>query len=123
MSTPHDILRTALNSIAPYYPGKFPQESGAPTWPAIRGTIVSRQNDPDQCGGGLLTSDTVRVQIDVCAVTYTAVEGIMSSVVTALDALTNPQVLREPGGFDAWDAEAKVHRMSADFLILQSTPI
>lgn len=124
MSTLHDVFRTALGSLVSqrYYPNKFPQEAGAPTWPAIRGTIISRENDPDQCDGGDFDTDTVRVQLDVVATTYEAAEDLMRAVDAALTAVVSVPIVRQPGGFETWDADARVHRLTADWLVMQSSP-
>lgn len=121
--TPHEMLRAALGDLVGlrYYPTKFPQETGAPTWPAIRGTIVSRDNAADQCGAGDLDEDDIRVQLDFCGTTYNAVNTLFAAACAAL-AAADPVWIRQPGSFDTWDFEAKVHRFSADFVLYQSTP-
>ena len=123
MSTLHDTIRTAVTALVGgrYYPNRFPQEPAAPTWPAIRGTIVSRENDAAICDAGDRNTDSVRVQIDVCAETYDATDTLFSGVCTAL-AATSPAFIRQPGAFDTWDADARVHRVVCDFVIHQSSP-
>lgn len=123
MSTLHDTIRTAIGSLVAgrYYPNRFPQEAGAPTWPAIRGTITSRDNVPSICGPGDLGTDSARVQFDICATTYDAADALFTSVCAAMDALTPPWT-RQPGAFDTWDADARVHRFSVDFIYHPSSP-
>jgi hypothetical protein len=123
MSTDHHAtLRTALGPLVAgrYYPVKFPQEK-VPTWPAIRGTFVTFDNQIDQCGAGTEDDEDVRVQIDICATTKDAAYALRSLVLTTLAGLADPWI-RQPGGGEAWDAEAKVHRYREDFVLYQSTP-
>jgi hypothetical protein len=117
----HDTIRTAVTALVGgrYYPNRFPQEAGAPTWPAIRGTVISRDNAIDQCGAGTDDDDDILVQIDICAETYTACAVLATAVRTALAAVS---LIRQPGAFETWDAEAKVHRFVSDFTLYQSTP-
>lgn len=124
MSTDHHAtLRAALGPlvVGRYYANKFPQETTAPTWPAIRGTIVSFDNQIDQCGAGTQDDEDVRVQIDICATTHSACLTLRGQVLTTLAGLTDPWI-RQPGGGEGWDAEAKVHRYREDFVLYQSTP-
>lgn len=119
----HTTMRTLIGSLVSgrYYPNKFPQETGAPTWPAIRGTVVSSDNAVDQCGAGGQDEEDVSIQIDVCATTYEACAALFAQVCTAL-AAASPSWIRQPGGFETWDAEAKVHRITRDWVLQQSTP-
>ena len=124
MSTDHHTtLRQALGPLVGgrYYPVKFPQEKGAPTWPAIRGTVISFDNQPDQCGAGTPDDEDVRVQIDICATTHAACLALRLQVLQTLAGLADPWI-RQPGGGEGWDAEAKVHRFREDFVLYQSTP-
>lgn len=118
----HDTLRTLIGSLVSqrYYPNKFPQEAGEPTWPSIRGTVVSATNEADLCGAGDDDEEDVRVQIDICALTYDAARALYLQVVTALDAASPPWI-RQPGGFETWDVDAKVHRITREWLLQQSS--
>ena len=123
MSTDHhDTLRTALGVLVGgrYHAVKFPQEK-VPTWPAIRGTIVTFDNQIDQCGAGTEDDEDVRVQIDICATTKDVALALRSQVLTTLAGRADPWI-RQPGGGEGWDAEAKVHRYREDFVLYQSTP-
>lgn len=119
--TLHDAIRTAIGSLVSsrYYATKFPQETGAPTWPAIRGTIVSRDNAIDQCGAGTDDDDDVLLQLDICAMTYDACYALRIQVCAAM---ATAGWIRQPGGGDEWDSEARVHRARVDFTLHQSTP-
>lgn len=120
----HATLKAALGPLVGgrYYPVKFPQESGAPSWPAIRGTIVSFDNQIDQCGAGTEDDEDPRMQIDICAPTKDAARLLRSDVLAVLAALDDPWI-KQPGGGEGWDAEAKVHRYREDFILYQSTPV
>lgn len=117
----HDGVRTAIGSLVGgrYYPTKFPQEAGAPTWPAIRGTVVSRANEIDQCGAGTDADDDVLLQLDICALTYDACDALR---VLVCAAMATAGWHRQPGAGDGWDDDARVHRMRVDFLLQLSTP-
>lgn len=119
----HDALLAALGSLVGgrYWPNRFPQEVGNPTWPAIRGTVVSGDNEVDQCGAGEFDEEDLRVQLDVVGESYDATEALNREVASTLAALS-PAFIRQPGRFETWDAEAKVHRFTTDYLLQQSTP-
>lgn len=119
--TRHDTIRAIVGALVSgrYYPNAFPQERTAPTWPAIRGTIISRDNELDQCGAGTDDDDDVRVQLDIVAITYDALDALRISV---WDAMAEAGWMRQPGAFETWDSEARVHRASTDFILHQSTP-
>lgn len=123
MNDPHARMKAALGPLVGqrYYPTKFPQEPGAPTWPAIRGTVVTRDNQIDQCGAGTEDEEDIRMQIDICASTYDAARALRTQVLETLAGLTEPWI-KQPGGGDGWDAEAKVHRFREDFIFYQSSP-
>lgn len=123
MTTRHDTIRAIVGTLVDgrYYPNNFPQERTAPTWPAIRGTIISRDNELDQCGAGTDDDDDVRVQLDIVASTYDALDALRISVWDAMSA-ADPPWIRQPGSFETWDSEARVHRVSTDFILHQSTP-
>lgn len=118
----HEIIRALIGSLVGgrYYPNRFPQESADPTWPAMRGTIVSRSNAADQCGAGELSEEEVQVQIDIFARTYGECVALLASVSTALGAAASPWI-RQPGGFEGFDEEAKVHRITRDWVLHQSS--
>ena len=117
----HDDIRAIVGSLVGnrYYATKFPQETGAPTWPAIRGTVVSRNNEIDQCGAGTDDDDDTLIQLDICALTYDACDTLRVQVCAAM---ANEGWIRQPGASDGWDEDAKVHRMRVDFLLQLSTP-
>ena len=116
----HDDVRMAIGGLVGerYYPSKFPQETGAPTWPAIRGTLL-RDNAIDQCGAGTDDDDDLHLQLDICALTYDACDMLRIDVCEAMAAAGWS---RQPGSGDEWDAEARVHRWRIDFLLQLSTP-
>jgi hypothetical protein len=122
VSTLHDTIRAAIGSLVGnrYYANHFPQEGGGPTWPAIRGTIVSRDNALDQCGAGEDEEEDARLQIDICSRSYDEADALRTAVGTALAAL-NPPWIRQPGGFETFDEEAKVHRMTRDWVLYRSS--
>lgn len=117
----HDDIRDIVGGLVGgrYYPTKFPQETGAPTWPALRGTLISRDTAIDQCGAGTDADDDMLVQMDVCALTYDACDALREQVCTAMAAAG---WIRQPGAGDGWDEDARVHRMRVDFLLQLSTP-
>ncbi len=121
MTDHHATLKAALGTLVGgrYYPVKFPQETGAPTWPAIRGTIVSFDNQADQCDAGTEEDEDPRVQLDICARTHDEAKALRTQVLIALAAVA---WIKQPGGGEGWDAEAKVHRFREDFVLYQSTP-
>lgn len=118
----HTTIRSIVGSLVAqrYYANRFPQETGAPTWPAIRGTVINRDNDVDQCGAGELSEENVSVQLDVCALTYDEAETLFGQVSTAM-AAASPPWIRQPGGFETFDHEAKVHRITRDWVLYQSS--
>lgn len=118
----HDTIRTAIGSLVAnrYYPNRFPQEAGAPTWPAIRGTIIVGTNAPDACGGGDIDEDDLLIQIDFVAESYDAADALLASAAPLLEALT-PAFVRQPGRRDAWDPDTRTHAVSVDFLLQQSS--
>jgi hypothetical protein len=106
----HSVLHVALDGlvVGGYHPNRFPQEDRAPTWPAIRGTIVTAQTFTDQCGDDAGETDDVTVQLDVVAVDYdemAALAGKDGSVRLALLGLAF-----RAGYFETFDRETKTHR-------------
>jgi len=118
----HAVIKAAIAHLVGgrYYPNKFPQETTRPTWPAIRGTVAVRANAASLCGSGDEADDDVSVQLDLCAEDYEAAFALRSQVRTLMEAL-DPPCVRQPGGFETWDAEAKVHRMTEDWVFYPST--
>lgn len=109
----HAVLYAALGPLVGnrYHPNTFPQEDGAPTWPAIRGTVVTATPFPDQCGTDDGETDEVEVQLDVVAEAYDqmyALAGPGGTVRAAL-AMTAPVGLRT-GYSETFDTETKTHR-------------
>lgn len=104
------------------YPLQFPQPGGnaAPTWPAIRYTVISAEPAASLCGTNDGTSDDVTVRIDVVATTYSAMQTLRDQVIAAV-VNTDPPSARQPGGFESYDAETKTHRTVLEYLFQQST--
>jgi hypothetical protein len=122
-TTYHQIIRSIVGGLVGlrYYPNKFPQEKKHPTWPAIRGTIISGDNEIDQCGAGELEEENARAQLDLCADGYDEGEALFRLMCAAM-AAADPPWIRQPGRFEGWDYEAKVHRFTCDFVLYQSSP-
>lgn len=99
----------------------FPQEDSAPTWPAIRFTVVTEDPFPDQCGSEDTDTDDVRVQLDIVATNYDAMRSLKAAVIAAMAASSTPAE-RQGGGFDTWDAETRTHRAVVDYVFQPSTP-
>lgn len=102
------------------YPNTFPQGEPLPVWPAIRYTIVSEDPAGSLCGTNDEESDSIRVQFDIVAVTFAAMRTLKAQVIAALDN-SDPPSVREPGGFETYDAETRTHRAVIDFTFHQST--
>jgi hypothetical protein len=101
-------------------PSRFEQSRTLPLWPAIRYTIVSNDADETVCGTDNADTDDVRVQIDVVAKTHGAMLTLRDQVITAL--MSNiPPPARQPGGFQTYDEETKVHRTVLDYVFQQSS--
>jgi hypothetical protein len=120
----HAVLRTALGSLAAggYHPNVFPQEDRAPTWPAIRGTLVNTEQFPDQCGTDAGESDDLDVQLDVVSLDYDemyALAGDGGAVRLALLEI-EPRSLRQ-GYFETFDRETKTHRGVLTYRFFQSS--
>lgn len=122
MSTHHDTIRALIGALVAnrYYPSTLPQQTTAPTWPQIRGTIVSRDNAIDQCGAGEHDEEDIRLQLDIFDRTYNLADDLAIDVEMAL-AAANPPWIRQPGGFEVFDDEAKVHRFTRDWILYQSS--
>lgn len=118
---PHPILRAILDSLAPYYPNKLPQVTTAPVWPMIRGTVIGRSNAIDACGAGEESEEDITVQLDFFAKTYNETTALRSAA-RALLAAASPPWIKQPGGFEDFDEDAKVERASAEWTLYQSTP-
>ena len=116
------ILVGLLSALAGgrIYANTFPQEAERPTWPAIRFTVVSEEPYADQCGSETTATDDVRVQLDLVAESYDGVQSLKASVIAAM-AAGSPPALREAGGFEAFDAETKTHRVVLDYTLQPSS--
>jgi len=102
------------------HPNIFPQvEGGYADWPAIRFTIVDSVDTTDVCGSGAVNTDDVRVQIDIVAKGYTAMQSLTNSVIAALMDRTPPATRQGLG--EEYDAASKTHRASVDFIFFQSS--
>lgn len=112
------------------YPSAFPQEDIAapgvaaaslvkPTWPAIRYTITSGQNDATVCGTDDVRTDDTEVQIDVVALTHGGMVTLRDLVISALQA-TDPPCTRE-GYFETKDVPTKTHRGVLTYRFFAST--
>ena len=102
------------------YASTFPQEPNAPTWPAIRFTVVGAAVFADQCGSDDEATDDVQVQIDVVALTYDAMKALRLRVIDAMRDCATPAV-RQPGGFETFDATTKTHRAVLDYVFQPSS--
>jgi hypothetical protein len=109
----HALLRAALDTLVAggYHPNTFPQEDRAPTWPAIRGTIITAQAFTDQCGDDAGETDDETVQLDVVAVEYDEMKALAGDGGTVRLALLSmqPPAFRA-GYFETFDRETKTHR-------------
>lgn len=102
------------------YASTFPQEPAAPTWPAIRFTVVSASVFADQCGSDDEATDDVQVQLDVVALTYDAMKALRLRVIDAMRDCAVPAV-RQAGGFETFDAVTKTHRAVIDYVFQPSS--
>lgn len=101
------------------YASTFPQEPNAPTWPAIRFTVVGDTVFADQCGSDDEESDDVQVQIDVVAQTYDAMKALRLRVIDAMRDCAVPAVRQ--GGFETFDPATKTHRAVIDYVFQPSS--
>jgi hypothetical protein len=102
------------------YASTFPQEPNAPTWPAIRFTIITSTVFADQCGSDDEASDDVQVQIDVVAQTFDAMRALRLRVIDAMKDTDTPAV-RQSGGFETFDSTTKTHRAVLDYVFQPSS--
>lgn len=100
-------------------PGTTPPSLSAPSWPAIRYTIISAVNEPTICGTDNVDTDDTRVQIDVVALTYGGMVTLRDSVINAFMGTTPPCIRNHY--FETWDAETKTHRGVLDFTFYASS--
>ncbi len=115
------VIKPALSALVGgrVHAATFPQEPLAPSWPAIRFTVVSDTPFPDQCGSEDEPTDDVRVQLDVVALTYDVMKTLKSSVIAAMASVT-PGCERT-GGFETFDAETKTHRAMIEYVFHPSS--
>jgi hypothetical protein len=119
------LVRSALTGLVGgrCYPNTFIQPDGSlPTWPAIRYTVISTDPTPDIEGTADTLLDDVRVQIDFVAKTYGGALTLSHQAIAAINAIS-PPALREPGGFQTYDAETKTHRVAHEFVFYQSSAL
>lgn len=102
------------------YASTFPQEASAPTWPAIRFSVISEEPFADQCGSETTATDDTRVQIDVVAATYDEMLTLKAAVIAAM-ATSAPPAQRETGGFETFDSDTKTHRAVLDYTLQPSS--
>lgn len=104
------------------YPNTFPQpDNNQPmVWPAIRYTFISHDPIVDICGTDDGDTDDSRVQLDVVAKTYGAMDALRSQVRTAMDGLIVPVVRQQE--FETFDTETKTHRAVMEYLFTPSSP-
>lgn len=119
-----ELLNTALGPLVGgrAYPTQFAQPGGkaAPTWPAIRYTLVGSDAASSLCGSNDDLTDQQRWQIDVVAETYDQMVSLRRLVRAALE-VTDPPCTRQPGGFETYDVETRTHRGVDDFLFQPSS--
>lgn len=111
-------LASLVNSRC--YPVTFPQTDAVQAWPAIRYAVVDAVNEPTICGTDAVDTDSTRVQIDVCAKTHGAAVALRDQVITALMS-TDPPCVRDGSGFQTYDTETKVFRVTLDYLFHASS--
>lgn len=120
--SPGVVIKDAIGDLVGgrVYANTFPQESASPTWPAVRFTVITETNFPDQCGSDDTATDDVSVQIDVVAQTYDAMRTLKANVITRMATATTPAV-RQPGGGEEFDAPTKTHRAILEYLFQPSS--
>lgn len=107
----HALLYATLGPLVEgrYYPNNFPQEDTAPTWPAIRGTLVTAQAFTALCGDDDGESDTPEIQLDVVAIDYDQAAALAAAVRSALVGTDPPS--ERTGQFETFDRDTKTHRV------------
>lgn len=122
--TPGLVIKTALGPLVGdrVYASTFPQQNNAPTWPAIRFTIIAGEVFPDLCGSETWQTDDVRVQLDVVALEYDQMRSLVQQVISAMGALTDPPARRSAATVETFDAETKTHRAILDYTLHPSSP-
>lgn len=105
-------LRPLVNGRV--YPSVFPQPvSGLPVWPAIRYSFVSTVPIEDLCGDGDDSTADVRVQIDVVALTYSAMRALRLQVMEKMRYFFLPARLSL--SMEDYDDATKTHRAILDY--------
>lgn len=113
------VVFTALRGLVDdrCYASTFKQVTDGAEWPAIRYTISSDPN-ASLCGSDRSVDDA-RVQIDVVAKTYGAMDALRAQVVLALEAVTPPCVRESE--IETYDTETKTHRAILDYSFYPSS--
>jgi hypothetical protein len=102
------------------HPNTFPQvEGGYQDWPAIRFVIVDSIDATDVCGSGTVATDDVRVQLDIVAKGYTAMQSLTNAAIAALMDRTPPATRQNLS--EEYDSETKTHRATLDYIFSQSS--
>ena len=104
------------------FPNTFMQQDRLPSWPAIRYTVIGSDPTPDIMGTADVLLDDVRVQIDVVDLTYGGAVVLRDRVIAAMSTLTPPAV-RQPSGFETFDAETKTHRVVLEYVFYPSSAL
>ncbi|WP_056668894.1 DUF3168 domain-containing protein [Rhizobacter sp. Root1221] len=124
-----DMLAAVVAALTPLVGGRvyarlFPQpiNAAAPTWPAIRITVIDAVPSESICGDGGEDTADYRLQLDV--VTDAAKGGIelsqlRSQVLTAMRALGPEFIWAAENEFD--EAATKTARVSLDYVVYLSS--
>lgn len=121
MSIENDLYAKLRPLVADrVYPLEFPQEEAAPTWPAIRFTLVSIAPATTICGDSGDKSATTRVQLDAVTRSYDQTRALRLAILTAMKTFAPPAVL--DGSREDRDPETKTYRAGLDFLVYASSP-
>lgn len=104
-----------------FYPNTFKQKDGGlPQWPAGRYTVIDSVPSETICGTDDETTDDVRVQIDVVALTLAECKVKVTAVIAAMQGL-DPPCTRDSGPAYGPDEETRTHRARIDFIFYPST--
>lgn len=118
--TIEDTIFTTLKSLVGNrcYPDTLEQSATAPTWPAIRYSLISEEPDVSLCGDTPESADP-RFQIDCIDMTKEAAVSLRASVKAALATLTDPPAVCV-NSFNDYDADTKTYRASIDVIFYPS---
>jgi hypothetical protein len=121
MSVESDLVTSLSDLVGDrLYPNTFPQpEVGPPTYPMMRYNIIGTEIDPDICGDGDETTDSVRVQLDIVSDVYLNAMAIRSLVRDAMHTHASPATLEDSNS--DFDVETKAHRIRMDYVIYLSS--